>query len=240
MKRRQYDQYCPVAGALDIVGERWAMLIVRELLLGPKRFVDLESGLPGIGTNTLTTRLDELERADVVERRRLPAPSAATVYELTVWGRGLEPIVYAIARWGAPRLGAATPRYPLRATWLGTALMAFFRRDAVRGLTTVVELVLPTGTLALHIRRGTLRVTEGAAEAPALRITATEQDFVQLLMAGAPRNALPKRNLRLEGDAALIDRLVDAFPWSVGSAGPALPRSNRPPSQARGPTSRRS
>ena len=97
MKKRQYDQYCPVAGALDIVGERWAILVVRELLLGPKRFVDLEAGLPGVGTNTLATRLDELERAGVVERRRLPAPSAATVYELTVWGRGLEPIVYAIA-----------------------------------------------------------------------------------------------------------------------------------------------
>ena len=122
MKKRQYDQYCAVACALDIVGERWAMLVVRELLLGPKRFVDLEAGLPGIGTNTLTTRLDELERASVIGKRRLPAPSAATVYDLTAWGRELEPIVHAIARWGAPRLATTKPLHPLRATWLATAL----------------------------------------------------------------------------------------------------------------------
>src|SRR5438270_11175760 len=108
MKKRQYDQYCAVASALDIIGERWAMLVVRELLPGPKRFVDLEAGLPGIGTNTLTTRLDELERTAVVARRRLPAPSAATVYELTDWGRDLGPIVQAIARWGVRRLAAVS------------------------------------------------------------------------------------------------------------------------------------
>jgi DNA-binding HxlR family transcriptional regulator len=218
MKKRQYDQYCPVAGALDIVGERWAMLIVRELLLGPKRFVDLENGLPGIGTNTLTTRLDELERADVIEKRRLPAPSAATVYELTAWGRGLEPIVYAIARWGAPRLSAASPRHPLRATWLGVALQAFFRRDAVRSLTAVVELVLPTGTLTLQFRRGNLRVTEGPAEEPALRVTGTEQDFVRLLTGGSGRSVSAKRDLQIEGDATLVERLIDAFPLNVAPA----------------------
>lgn len=108
MKKRQYDQYCPVACALDIVGERWAMLVVRELLVGPKRFVDLETGLPGIGTNTLTTRLDELEAAGVIAKRRLPPPAAATVYELTPWGRELEPIVHAIAVW--PRRASALPR----------------------------------------------------------------------------------------------------------------------------------
>src|SRR5260370_27116112 len=88
MKKRQYDQYCPVACALDIVGERWATLVVRELLSGPKRFVDLEAGLPRIGTSTLTIRLDELERAGVIVRPRLPAPSASPVYALTRFGRG--------------------------------------------------------------------------------------------------------------------------------------------------------
>jgi DNA-binding HxlR family transcriptional regulator len=216
MTKRQYDQYCPVAGALDIVGERWAMLIVRELLLGPKRFVDLETGLPGIGTNTLTTRLEELERAEVIEKRRLPAPSAATVYELTSWGRGLEPIVYAIARWGAPWLSTASPRHPLRATWLGVALQGFFRPEAVRSLTAAVELVLPTGTLTLRFRRGNLRVTEGPAEGPALRIVTTEQDFVQLLSGGTGRSF--RARLRIEGDAALVDRLVDAFPLKAAPA----------------------
>src|SRR5262245_17039142 len=133
MTKRLYDQFCPVASALDIVGERWAMLVVRELLLGPKRFVDLEAGMPGIGTNTLTTRLDAMEAAGIIAKRRLPAPSAATVYELTPWGRGLEPIVYSIARWSLPRLGARKPRYGIRATWLGVALKAFFYPEAARG-----------------------------------------------------------------------------------------------------------
>ena len=209
-KKRQYDQFCPVAGALDIVGERWALLIVRELLLGPKRFVDLEAGLPGIGTNTLSTRLDDLERGGVIMRRRLPAPAASTVIELTRWGRDLEPIVHAIARWGAPRLGDLHPRFPLRATWLGVALQAFFRREAVSGLTTIVELVLPTGTLSLTFRRGALRVTEETAAAPALRIVSSETDFVDLLVKGSGKPA--RGRVRLEGDATLLDRLVAAFP----------------------------
>jgi len=212
--KRRYDQFCPVADALDIIGERWALLVVRELLLGPKRFVDLEAGLPGIGSNTLTTRLDELERGGVIARRRLPAPSASTIYELTEWGRGLEPVVYAVARWAAPRLGSTEPRFPIRATWLGVALNAFFRRDAVKGLTATVEVVMPTGTLTLGFHRGALTVHEAPAEYPALRITANENDVLALFGA-APPGARRKPRLKTEGDAALLDRLVAAFPLSA-------------------------
>jgi DNA-binding HxlR family transcriptional regulator len=218
MKKRQYNQFCPVACALDIVGERWAMLVVRELLSGPKRFVDLEAGLPGIGTNTLTTRLAELERAGVIARRRLPAPSTSVVYELTNWGRDLEPIVWAIARWGVRRLGAVTPLHPLRASWLATALQAFFRKEAVRDLTALVELVLPTGTLSLHFRRGNLSVKDGPVEGPALRIVTTEQRFLELVGGRAARSSRRKRDLRIEGDEALIERLVAAFPLGVDPA----------------------
>jgi len=216
--KRQYDQYCPVACALDVVGERWAMLVVRELLPGPKRFVDLEAGLPGIGTNTLTTRLDELERAGVIAKRRLPAPSASVVYELTNWGRDLGPIVWAIARWGVGRLGAVTPLHTLRASWLATALQAFFRKEAVRDLTALVELVLPTGTLSLHFRRGKLTVKEEPAERPALRIITTEQRFLDLVGGPAPRGSRRKQDLRIEGDGSLVERLVEAFPLGVHPA----------------------
>ena len=92
---KRYDQYCPMAHALSLVGERWALLVVRELLKGPRRYTDLAAGLPGIGTNVLATRLRELEEAGVVQRRKLPPPAASTVYELTEYGAGLEEVLHA-------------------------------------------------------------------------------------------------------------------------------------------------
>src|ERR671932_1050136 len=98
---RSYQDGCAVAHALDFVGERWALLVVRELLLGPKRFTDLRTGLPGVSPNVLAQRLRELEQAGVVRRRRLPPPAASQVYELTEWGVDLEPVLTALGRWGS-------------------------------------------------------------------------------------------------------------------------------------------
>ena len=100
-KNRRYDQYCPVCHALELVGERWSLVIVRELLKGPKRYTDLIDGMPGVGTNILASRLRELEAGGIVEKRRLPPPAASTVYELTEYGRELEPVMLALGRWGA-------------------------------------------------------------------------------------------------------------------------------------------
>src|SRR5262249_19104128 len=97
---RSYRQYCAVARGLDVVGERWTLLIVRGLLVGPKRYKDLLDGLPGIGTNLLAARLKELEKVGVVRRTVLPPPAGSTVYELTESGQALEPVVMALGRWG--------------------------------------------------------------------------------------------------------------------------------------------
>src|SRR5436189_5833106 len=99
--KRTYGESCAASHALDLVGERWALLIVRELLLGPKRFTDLRAGLPAISPNVLTQRLEELERAGVLRRRKLLPPAGAWVYELTEWGLDLEPVIIALGRWGA-------------------------------------------------------------------------------------------------------------------------------------------
>src|SRR3954453_5510820 len=99
--RRKYDQGCGSARALELVGDRWALLVVRELLLGPKRFTDLRDGLPGIGPNVLSQRLKELEEIGVLRREQLPPPAASTVYELTEWGHELEEILVRLGRWGA-------------------------------------------------------------------------------------------------------------------------------------------
>src|SRR5215217_4721087 len=99
--KRSYEDGCATAHALDLVGERWALLVVRELLLGPKRFTDLRAGLPGISPNVLTQRLHDLEQFAIVRRRKLPPPFGSWVYELTDWGRQLEPVIIQLGRWGA-------------------------------------------------------------------------------------------------------------------------------------------
>src|SRR2546421_2548446 len=103
--KRTYKQFCPLARSLDILGERWTLLIVRNLLVGPKRYKDLLDGLPGIGTNLLAARLRELEAADIIERRVLPPPAGSAVYQLTVTGEALQPVLIAIGRWGGRFLG---------------------------------------------------------------------------------------------------------------------------------------
>src|SRR5918992_3937980 len=130
---KRFDQYCPVAHALSLVGERWALLVVRELLNGPKRYTDLAAGLPGIGTNILAARLRALEDAGVVRRRRLPPPAASAVYELTEYGAGLDEVVYALARWGARSLPPPAAGEPLDPDWGVLACAALFNPEAARG-----------------------------------------------------------------------------------------------------------
>lgn len=121
---KRYAQYCPVAHALELVGERWALLVVRELLNGPKRYTDLAAALPGIGTNILAGRLRDLETAGVIQKRRLPPPAAVKVYELTPYGEELREPLYALGRWGARSLGPPRPDDSLAPGWLVNAVRA--------------------------------------------------------------------------------------------------------------------
>lgn len=118
---KRYDQYCPIAQTLGLVGERWTLLVVRELLYGPKRYTDLVDHLPGIGTNILAARLKELESAGLVEKKKLPPPWASTVYELTPAGRELRPVLHELARFGARLMGPPAPD-ALDEGWLVGAL----------------------------------------------------------------------------------------------------------------------
>jgi DNA-binding HxlR family transcriptional regulator len=117
MPRRSYDQYCAVARALDAVGERWGLLIVRELLRGPRRYTDLHADLPGISTDILAARLKQLEGEGLVERRRLERPATGTVYELTERGLSLRPVVESLAVWGLDALGEQRPTDAVREHW---------------------------------------------------------------------------------------------------------------------------
>ncbi|WP_261719808.1 winged helix-turn-helix transcriptional regulator [Streptomyces sp. FZ201] len=121
--RRSYDQYCSAARALDVVGDRWTLLIVRELLAGPRRYTDLHADLPGVSTDVLASRLKDMERDGLTTRRRLPPPGAAYVYELTPRGRQLLPVLQTLGEWGRADLGERRPTDAVRAHWFALPLL---------------------------------------------------------------------------------------------------------------------
>ncbi len=131
--RRGYDQYCPVAHALDLVGDRWALLLVRELIHGPKRYTDLADNLPGIGTNILAARLRQLEAAGIITKKTLPPPAASRVYELTEYGSDLRTVIRELALWGARSLGPPTHEDELFPGWLYNAMDVVLASSAPPG-----------------------------------------------------------------------------------------------------------
>lgn len=208
---RTYAQYCGLACALDLVGERWALLLVRDLLCGPKRFTDLRRGLPRIPSNVLSSRLRELEDAGIVGRRILPRPSTGVVYELTEYGRELEDVVLRLDLWGAKTMREPQPDDTLNADSLLLGLRAIFRPEAARGLKASFELRL--GELVAHARvdRGVLDVGEGPLDDPDLVL---DTDFAfRAVLTGelSPDEAIESGRLRLVGDRALLEPFVEAF-----------------------------
>jgi DNA-binding HxlR family transcriptional regulator len=204
---RTYGQYCGLAKALDLVGERWALLVVRELVLGPKRFTDLLDGLPGVSTNVLATRLRGLERAGVVERKVLPPPAASAVYQLTGYGRALEPSLAALGRWGAASLGGREPGQALRSHWLALALKAFFHSEEAAGVTRAYEVRLREGAFGFAVTDGALEVAPGAAAEPHLVLEADDEALVGVLAGRLEPAALTV----VAGDPAELPRFVALF-----------------------------
>ncbi|MET7473228.1 helix-turn-helix domain-containing protein [Streptomyces sp. NPDC005648] len=147
-RRRSYDQYCSAARALDLVGDRWTLLIVRELLAGPRRYTDLHADLPGVSTDVLASRLKDMERDGLSSRRRLPPPGAAYVYELTSRGRELLPVLQALSIWGQGELDERRPTDALRAHWFALPLLRSLEALAGEG---IVEVRLEEGDFHLHV-----------------------------------------------------------------------------------------
>ncbi|WP_181009197.1 helix-turn-helix domain-containing protein [Streptomyces sp. SM11] len=193
VRRRSYDQFCATARALDSVGDRWTLLIVRELLGGPRRYTDLHADLPGVSTDVLASRLKDMEQTGLALRRKLPPPSAASVYELTVRGRALRPVLAALAAWGAPVLAERRPTDAVRAHWFALPLLG-----ALTGLTQggVLEVRLDEGEFHLHVGRGAGTVLPGAeaygpvygygpADRPDARIVLDAEVCLELARGGA-------------------------------------------------------
>ncbi|MGA8533315.1 MAG: helix-turn-helix domain-containing protein [Candidatus Tumulicola sp.] len=210
MGKRVYGQYCGFARGLELVGERWALMIVRDLLVSPKRFSDLQRGLPGIPSNILTSRLKEMEAAGIVQRRLLPRPNGV-VYELTATGEALEPAVAELGRWGAKLLGQPRSHEIITVDSLVTALRTTFQHEAAKGVTVSYELRM--GDIVLHARivRGRLSAQPGPLQNADLTIETGPA--LRDLLAGelSPREALAKGLVKLRGPSGLLDRFVELF-----------------------------
>jgi DNA-binding HxlR family transcriptional regulator len=211
MAVRSYGQFCGVARALELVGERWALLIVRDLLVGPRRFTDLRQGLPRIPTNVLSDRLKELEQGGIVRRRVLPRPAASVVYELTEYGSRLEDVVRPLGLWGAQSLGEPRAGEIITADSISMALRTTFRPERARGLHWGYELRL--GAIILHARidDGALVIGEGAL--PGADLVIESGPGLRALMAGevSPGEAIDSGSVRLTGNPELLAVFAELF-----------------------------
>lgn len=211
MAKRAYGQYCGFARALELVGERWALLVIRDLLVGPRRFTDLHRGLPRIPTNVLTTRLKELETNGIVRRRIMPRPDGSIVYELTEYGRELEAVVLELGRWGAKSLGEPQPGEIVTVESLITAMRTTFQPQAARNLRCSYELRF--GDIVLHMRIDDGRVDVAAGALPGADLVIEAGPVIKALMAGevTADEAVACGSVRLTGDVRLLARFVELF-----------------------------
>lgn len=209
---RSYGQACPVAHALDMIGERWAMLIVRELRLGPRRYVDLQASLPGLSPSVLAQRLRDLERVGVLRRRTLPAPAASRIYELTEWGAELEPVFTALAKWGmrspvVPLEGGLTPD----SVMLG--MSTFFDGSADPAWTATYQLRLERDNYLVRVEGGRLaELVRDEARGPVDATVETDIGTLLAVQSGdeSLEAAAQAGRLTLAGDAQAVRRLLAA------------------------------
>ncbi|MET8642068.1 winged helix-turn-helix transcriptional regulator [Streptomyces sp. NPDC004096] len=225
MKRRYFGQYCGLARALELVGERWGLLIIRDLTVRPQRYTDLFEGLPGIPTNVLSTRLKELEEAGIVERRIAPAPQRGVLYALTPAGHDLEPAVSALGRWGTTQLGEPRPGEIVTPSAVVMALRAAFDPHAAAGLTASWE--IHAGDIEVHAAVAEGQLTAGigpAADKPDLVIDFQPDDLPSYL---ALMQAAKCGLVKLDGPRELLDTFIRVF--GPSKATPADAPADRSP-----------
>jgi DNA-binding HxlR family transcriptional regulator len=211
--KRTYGDGCAIAQALDVVGDRWALLVVRELLLGPKRHTDLRRALPNASPNVLSQRLTELEGAKVVRRRKLPPPAGARVYELTDWGRELEDTVMSLGRWAARSPTPPSPAPIRSADSVILALRARFDSRAAHGLHADYELRLGEDRFRIQVADDQLELARGDAHQADATID-TDNDTIAAVLWGGRSLADAQRSgtMTIEGNKATVERFVQLFP----------------------------
>jgi DNA-binding HxlR family transcriptional regulator/putative sterol carrier protein len=207
----RYGQYCGLARALDVVGDRWALLIVRELMVGPRRFTDLRDGLPGVSRRVLTERLRALESDGVIARATLPPPAARQVYELTAEGRELAAAMVPLVAWGARRLGARQPTESFRPQWAALAMALFADTDAAGEAGEADEtyqILVDASAFHFIVDKGTVQLRDGRAAAPAVTLATDERTWTAIAAGAITASAaVDAGTLTVTGDRAAGRRL---------------------------------
>ncbi|NUS44197.1 MAG: helix-turn-helix transcriptional regulator [Mycobacteriaceae bacterium] len=208
---RSYNDGCGIAHALDVAGERWALLVVRELLFGPKRFADLRVGLPGVSANILAQRLRELEQARVLVRRTLAPPAGSRVYELTEWGRELEPVLVQLGKWGLR--SAELPRdAPISVDAVMLSLRARFDARAAEGVAGVYELRFGADRFRAVVADGRFELSRGVAENPVAVIESGPRELDLVVSGDKPMSALTDSGeMTVHGDKRAAERFTALF-----------------------------
>ena len=217
---RSYQQYCAVAKALDVVGDRWVLLIVRELLTsGPSRYTDLLKGLPGIATNLLADRLRDMEKAGLVRREEAPPPVATTLFHLTDRGAALRTLLEELGRWGAPMMGVPQPNNVFRSHWLVFPLDAYLEDKAPGEPPVAVQLNTGDEPMVVETVDGKVRTRRGTVERPDAVLTARPGVILGLLSGRIEMAEARQRGLELTGNEKVLRRLIGD--WGKPPAHPA-------------------
>lgn len=210
--KRTYDDGCAMAHALDLVGERWALLVVRELLFGPRRFSDLRGSLPGISPNVLSQRLKDLEEIGVLRRSQLAPPAAAWVYGLTEWGRELEPILQQLGRWGA-RSPAHDPAKPISLSTVLSAQKTMFDPEQAGAFEGTLALHLGREDYVVTVKGGQLDLQPGTTKTADVNITTSVSALGAAIFGGVPISELESAGqMTVQGASELFQRYVTFFP----------------------------
>jgi DNA-binding HxlR family transcriptional regulator len=221
VKKRAYQDGCAVAHALDLIGDRWAMPIMRELMLGPKRFTDLRASLPGISANVLTQRLEELEAASVLVRRRLPPPAASQIYELTEWGRESEILFQVLGRW-ACRSPTMQPGMPMSNVSVILSMRTMIDRSRIGGLDAIIGLRFGEEEFRAVLKQGEFMIDRGPVEG-ADTIISGDQNALVAVVYGGQRFEDMAPVLKVEGDYNLAKRFIQLFPLPPKAPSTYLP-----------------
>jgi DNA-binding HxlR family transcriptional regulator len=210
---RSYQQYCPAARALDVVGERWTLLVVRELLVGPKRYTDLQEGLPGIGPGVLAARLRTLEEGGLVEKRRLAPPAPSTVYSLTERGEGLAPVLTELFHWGLQLADAPGTHDAMRASYWLPAIEAAIRPGALPDdVDDEYEFQVGDESIVVAVAQGRVEVRPGPADSPDVVIATDHETFARVGRGAlSSLEAIEAGKLSVEGDSSAAERCALLF-----------------------------